>query len=126
MKTSARGTTPVDRHRDKARSLALHQSDAISHALFDVVLMLADQRRWLAGHIKPHGGGEQRRRKNGPRAVHLTLFIMRSQRILASPCWASFCLLNQMNDARPTRCFSGTNPHMRLSAERWRLSPIIQ
>jgi len=118
--------SPVHRHRDKTRALALDQGNAVSQALLDVVLVLAHQSVRLPGHLEPRGRGEQRGGQDGPCAAHLTVFIMRSHRILASPCCASFCLLNQMNDARPTMWFSGTNPHMRLSAERWRLSPIIQ
>ena len=66
------------------------------------------------------------KRAEGKDADHLTLLNMRSQRILLSPCWAAFCLENQTNEARPTIWVSGTKPHMRESAERCRLSPIIQ
>ena len=66
------------------------------------------------------------KRAKGKNAGHLTLLNMRSQRILLSPCWAAFCLENQTNEARPTMWVSGTTPHMRESAERCRLSPIIQ
>ena len=59
-------------------------------------------------------------------AGYRTRLNIRSHRILLSPCWAAFCLENHTKEARPTMWVSGTNPHILESADRWRLSPIIQ
>ena len=118
--------SPMHRQAYKGGSLRFHEQDAVAHTLFDKVFVLAHHCARGLGKMKPSQRREGGRGKNQGHGRYLTVVIMRSQRILDSPCCSSFCLLNQMNDARPTMWSSGTNPHMRLSADLCRLSPIIQ
>lgn len=91
-------------HRESVvkRSLRSYQRQSISQALFDVMFVDANLRSWNLRGFKPLHGRKHRQRQQRPRWAYFTDCIIRSHRIFDSPCCASFCLLNQMKEARPT------------------------
>ena len=83
-------------------ALRSRQRQSISQALFDVMLVDANLRSWNLGGLKPLHGREHGQRQQRPGWAYFTDCIIRFHRIFDSPCCASFCLLNQMKEARPT------------------------
>ena len=79
------------------------QGHTVSKALLHVMLMDAYLHPGALGPMEPCQRRERRRRQEARGLTHWTAFIIRSQRILDSPCWAAFCLLNHTNEALPTK-----------------------
>ena len=122
LDSALNGSSAIHWQRQIGGSLRTYQRDSIAQALLDVVLVDTNLRACSAPQFKPpkrrKSGCRQEGRSLHCRQAYLTEVIIRSQRIFDSPCCASFCLLNQMKEALPTTWSFGTNPHMRLSADR--------
>ena len=112
---------------DPLRTTRSRHQPPVPGRLLDEVLMAIPQRTGLLRRPPPMQGGKRSGGQDkAPLETHLTVVKTRSQRTLDSPCCAVVCLENQTKDALPTKWVSGTNPHIRESADRCRLSPIIQ